>query len=220
MSISTVSQLPGTVYGDGSNGASLIKYIALEGGDGSGKTTVSAALAIRLRGLGHEVIEVREPGGTVLGEAVRVLLLDREHVDPWAEVLLFAAQRAQLVREVVSPALDSGVWVISDRTYYSSIAYQGRARGIGEERVREINEMGLDGVVPDHVFVLDVDPTTALDRQDYPDRIGKEGVEFQDAVRAAYQGLAVSEPDKVAIFDGGEGVDSIVARIIERLGLE
>lgn len=201
-------------------GASLIKYIALEGGDGSGKTTVSAALAIRLRSLGHEVIEVREPGGTDLGEVVRELLLDREHVDPWAEVLLFAAQRAQLAREVVAPALESGVWVISDRTYYSSIAYQGRARGMGEDRVREINEIGLDGVVPDHVFVLDVDPTTALDRQDSPDRIGKEGVEFQEAVRAAYHGLAVTEPDKVAILDGQEGVDGIVARIIQRLGLE
>ena len=148
------------------------------------------------------------------------LLLDREHVDPWAEVLLFAAQRAQLAREVVAPALESGVWVISDRTYYSSIAYQGRARGMGEDRVREINEIGLDGVVPDHVFVLDVDPTTALDRQDSPDRIGKEGVEFQEAVRAAYHGLAVTEPDKVAILDGQEGVDGIVARIIQRLGLE
>jgi len=201
-------------------GASLIKYIALEGGDGSGKTTVSAALAIRLHSLGHEVIEVREPGGTDLGEVVRELLLDREHVDPWAEVLLFAAQRAQLAREVVAPALERGVWVISDRTYYSSIAYQGRARRMGEDRVREINEIGLDGVVPDHVFVLDVDPSTALDRQDSPDRIGKEGVEFQEAVRAAYHGLAVTEPDKVTILDGQEGVDGIVARIIQRLGLE
>ena len=198
----------------------MIKYIALEGGDGSGKTTVSAALAIRLHSLGHEVIEVREPGGTDLGEVVRELLLDREHVDPWAEVLLFAAQRAQLAREVVAPALERGVWVISDRTYYSSIAYQGRARGMGEDRVREINEIGLDGVAPDHVFVLDVDPSMALDRQDRPDRIGKEGVEFQEAVRAAYWGLAESEPDRVAILDGREGVDSIVDRIIDGLRLD
>lgn len=198
----------------------MSKYIALEGGDGTGKTTVSAALAIRLRGLGHDVIEVREPGGTDLGEVVRELLLDSEHVDPWAEVLLFAAQRAQLAREVVAPALEDEVWVISDRTFYSSIAYQGRARGMGEDRVREINEIGLDGVVPDHVFVLDVDPGKALGRQDHPDRIGKEGVDFQEAVRSAYLGLSVSEPEKVTIIDGSEGVDRVVAEIIERLGLE
>ncbi|HEX6147920.1 MAG TPA: dTMP kinase, partial [Acidimicrobiia bacterium] len=125
------------------NGPPNTRYIALEGGDGSGKTTLSSALAAQLRSDGDEVVEVREPGGTPLGEAVREMLLDSDHVDPWAEVFLFAAQRAQLVREVVAPALSRGAWVISDRTYYSSIAYQGRARGLGEEKVREINEIGL-----------------------------------------------------------------------------
>ena len=103
------------------------KYIALEGGDGSGKSTVSAALQSRLEESGRPVIVVREPGGTPLGEAVRGLLLDSDRIDDWAEVFLFAAQRAELARQVVTPALDTGKWVISDRTYYSSIAYQGRA---------------------------------------------------------------------------------------------
>lgn len=193
------------------------RYIALEGGDGSGKTTLSAALAVRLRAAGDEVVEVREPGGTPLGESVRSLLLDSEHVDPWAEVFLFAAQRAQLVQEIVAPALESGAWVISDRTYYSSIAYQGRARGLGEERVRQINEIGLDGVLPGRVFVIEVDPGTALGRQHRPDRIGSEDVDFQEAVMSAYRDLASSEPDLVSILDGGIPVDDLVMQVMEVL---
>jgi dTMP kinase len=193
------------------------RYIALEGGDGSGKTTLSAVLAARLRAAGDEVVEVREPGGTPLGESVRKLLLDSEHVDPWAEVFLFAAQRAQLVQEIVAPALERGAWVISDRTYYSSIAYQGRARGLGEERVRRINEIGLDGVLPGRVFVIDVDPGTALGRQHRPDRIGSESVDFQKAVMSAYRDLAFSEPDLVVLLDGREPVDDLVDQALEVL---
>lgn len=189
------------------------KYIALEGSDGSGKSTVAAALAGRLETSGETVTVVREPGGTPLGEAIRVLLLDSDRLDQWAEVFLFAAQRAELAREVIAPALAAGTWVISDRTYYSSIAYQGRGRGLGEAEVRAINEQGLDGVVPDHVFVLDVDPVTALARQDNPDRIGKEGVEFQSAVRQAYLDLA-SHEDKVVLLDGSLTVDEMVDRIL------
>jgi dTMP kinase len=193
------------------------KYIGLEGSDGSGKSTVAAALLRRLRSAGEEVIVVREPGGTPLGEAVRKLLLDSETLDDWAEVFLFAAQRAELAKEVIRPALTSGTWVISDRTYYSSIAYQGRGRGLGEADVRAINERGLAGTVPDHVFVLDVDPTIALARQDGADRIGKEGVEFQSAVRDAYLDLASAE-GKVVLLDGSLGVDELVDRIMEVVG--
>jgi len=190
------------------------KYIALEGGDGSGKSTVSAALRTRLEELGRTVVVVREPGGTPLGEVVRGLLLDSERLDDWAEVLLFAAQRAELAREVVAPALESGEWVVSDRTYYSSIAYQGRARGLGVDRIRSINETGLDGVTPNHVFVLDVDPATALARQDHPDRIGREGVEFQASVREGYLDLGRTDP-KVSILDGSASVDDLVDQIMK-----
>ncbi len=192
------------------------RYIALEGGDGSGKTTLSAVLAARLRAAGDDVVEVREPGGTPLGESVRKLVLDSEHMDPWAEVFLFAAQRAQLVQEIVAPALERGAWVISDRTYYSSIAYQGRARGLGEEKVRRINEIGLDGVLPGRVFVIDVDPGTALGRQHRPDRIGSESVDFQEAVMSAYRDLASSE-DHVVLLDGREPVDDLVDQVLEVL---
>ncbi len=192
----------------------VTKYIALEGVDGSGKSTVGKALVKRLGDLGEEAILVREPGGTDVGEAVRRLLLDSDSLDHWAEVFLFAAQRAELAREVIAPALEQGTWVISDRTYYSSIAYQGRARGLGEEMVRSINETGLDGVLPDHVFVLDVEPDVALARQDNPDRIGKEGVDFQAAVRSCYLDLADTE-DKVVVVDGTMTVADMVEQILE-----
>lgn len=196
------------------------RYLALEGGDGSGKTTVVSALASRLTERGEQVVVVREPGGTDLGEKVRAILLDSDHVDRWAEVFLFAAQRSQLARDVVLPALELGAWVISDRSYYSSIAYQGRARGLGEAQVREINEIGLEGVEPDHVFVLEVDPSTALGRQDRPDRIGKEGVEFQQEVRAAYAELAHEEPHRVILLHGDDDVDSLVDRILEVIDVD
>lgn len=192
----------------------VTKYIALEGVDGSGKSTVGRALVERLGNLGEEAILVREPGGTDVGEAVRRLLLDSDSLDHWAEVFLFAAQRAELAREVIAPALEEGKWVVSDRTYYSSIAYQGRARSLGEDTVRSINETGLEGVLPDHVFVLDVEPDVALARQDRPDRIGKEGVEFQAAVRSCYLDLADTE-EKVVVVDGTMSVEDTVERILE-----
>lgn len=190
------------------------KYVALEGVDGSGKSTVGRALLEALDRRGTEAILVREPGGTAVGEAVRSLLLDSDHLDDWAEVFLFAAQRSELARDVIQPALEAGTWVISDRSYYSSIAYQGRARQLGEGKVREINEIGLDGVIPDFVFVLDVDPDVALHRQDSPDRIGREGIEFQTAVRDAYLGLAKSE-DKVRVLDGRLTVEEMISQILE-----
>lgn len=193
--------------------SAVSKYIALEGVDGSGKSTVGNALVEHLTALGEKAVLVREPGGTALGEAVRTLLLDSATLDDWAEVFLFAAQRAELAREVILPALAAGTWVVSDRSYYSSIAYQGRARGLGEGAVRQINETGLDGVVPDHVFVLDVEPDVALARQDTPDRIGREGVEFQSAVRSAYLDLAEAE-EKVMILDGSLSVDDMVSKIL------
>jgi dTMP kinase len=194
--------------------ATVSKYIALEGVDGSGKSTVARALVERLTSSGDEAILVREPGGTALGEVVRGLLLDSERLDDWAEVFLFAAQRSELAREVVLPALERGTWVVSDRSYYSSIAYQGRGRGLGEDKVRAINEIGLDGVVPHHVFVLDVEPDLALARQEDPDRIGKEGVDFQSAVRASYRSLAATE-DKVVLLDGSLSAEEMASKILE-----
>jgi dTMP kinase len=196
--------------------SAVSRYVVLEGVDGSGKSTVGQALVNALEERGISAILVREPGGTDLGEAIRRLLLDSESLSEWAEVYLFAAQRAELVREVIAPALAADTWVVSDRSYYSSIAYQGRARGLGEQTVRMINESGLDGVFPDHVFVLDVQPDVALGRQDRPDRIGREGVEFQMAVRDSYVGLS-EEEEKVVLLDGTADVDVLVAEILSQV---
>lgn len=194
------------------------RYLALEGVDGSGKSTVAAALAARLEESGHTVINVREPGGTPIGEVIRDLLLDSDSMEDWTEALLFAAQRAELAAEVVAPALERGEWVISDRTLYSSIAYQGHARGLGMAQVRRINETGLGGVVPDLVFVLDTDPEEGLARQHRSDRIGGEGLDFQMKVREGYLALATEEPGRVRVLDGSLPVEELVEKILVVVG--
>ncbi|MFP3914217.1 MAG: dTMP kinase [Actinomycetota bacterium] len=191
----------------------MTRYLAIEGVDGAGKSTVSAALVERLGRTGRTVRLVREPGGTPVGESIRDLLLHGEDMADWTEALLFAAQRAQLAAEVIAPALERGEWVVSDRSYYSSLAYQGAARGLGVEAVRAVNEAGLDGVVPDLVVVLWVEPGEALARQDIVDRIGGVGEGFQAAVAKAYRHLAEEEPERVRLVDASHSVDAIVAEI-------
>ncbi|HEY7703737.1 MAG TPA: dTMP kinase [Acidimicrobiia bacterium] len=200
---------PGDLLGVGS-GANSGFYLALEGGEGAGKTTVAAALAERLEGMGRTVLIVREPGGTALGEGIRQLVLDQGHMSPWAEALLFAAQRAELAAEVVRPALESGAVVITDRSLYSSLAYQGVARELGVGPVRAINLAGLENTVPDLVIVLAVEPEAGVSRQSRPDRIGNEGMEFQTVVLDAYRQLADAEPERVVIVDANRHVDDVV----------
>lgn len=192
-------------------------YLGIEGVDGAGKSTVCVELAARLRERGETVTVVREPGGTATGESIRSLLLHGEDMAPWTEALLFAAQRAQLVAEVVAPALGRGEYVISDRTYFSSLAYQGGARGLGVERVRDVNEAGLDGVVPDLVVVLWLDPANALARQDGVDRIGGVGAGFQVRVSEVYRRLAAEDPERVKVIDASRPVSEIVDEIVEML---
>lgn len=195
----------------------MSRYLAIEGVDGAGKSTICERLAERLRDRGEAVVVVREPGGTAVGETIRGILLDGQDMAPWTEALLFAAQRAQLMAEVVAPALGRGETVISDRTYYSSLAYQGGARGLGVDLVRIVNEAGLGGVVPDQVFVLWVDPEAALARQQQVDRIGGEGGRFQREVAETYRDLAATDPDRVHLVDAARDVDEIVAAIVEML---
>ncbi len=190
-------------------------YVALEGVEGAGKSTVGTALAARLRADGHDVVEVREPGGTPLGEEIRRLLLHADEMTPWAEALLFAAQRAQLVADVVAPALQRGAWVISDRSYYSSLAYQGGARGLGVDEVRRINEVAVGGVVPDLVAVLDVAPHHGLARQQGEDRIGGQGLGFQQRVAEAYRRLAAAEPGRVVMVPVEGGPEDVAEHILE-----
>ena len=187
------------------------RYIALEGIEGAGKSTVASRLAAALRARGRDVIEVREPGGTRAGEQIRdVLLRPGGTLEPWAEALLFAAARAQLAVEVVGPALRSGRWVVSDRTVYSSLAYQGGGRGLGVGVVRSVNEAGLRGVWPDLVVLLDVDPAEGLARQEVADRIGAEGAAFQARVARVFTELAAAEPDRFVVVDASLPVAGVV----------
>jgi dTMP kinase len=133
----------------------------------------------------------------------------------WAEAMLFAAQRAQLASEVISPALAEGAVVVADRSYYSSLAYQGVARGLGVESVRMVNEAAVQRVVPDLVIVLLVEPKEGLARQRVVDRIGGEGVEFVEKVQAAYRELAALEPGRVLVMDGSGPPDMVAALVAE-----
>ncbi|MXY76548.1 MAG: dTMP kinase [Acidimicrobiia bacterium] len=195
------------------------RYVALEGIDGAGKTSVSAALALLLEAAGHEVVRVREPGGTAVGEGLRQILLDGPPVTPWAEALMFAAARAQLVTEVIRPALGRGAWVLSDRSVYSSLAYQGAGRGLGVDRVRRINQPGLRGVWPDLVVLLTVSPQEGLARQARPDRIGAQGAPFLRAVAEGFSRLATEDPGRFVVIDAGRPVEQVVARAWDALGV-
>jgi dTMP kinase len=190
----------------------------LEGVDGAGKTSVARAVAAALRDTGHEVVEVREPGGTACGEEIRRILLERGgSIDPWTEALLFAAGRAQLAAEVIGPALEAGKVVVSDRSVYSSLAYQGGARGLGIDLVRAVNEAGLKGVWPGLVVVLRVEPETGLRREDEADRISIEGIGLQRRVAAAYEVLAAAEPECVFVVDADLSFDAVVAAVVDEV---
>ena len=179
-------------------------FVTFEGIDGSGKTTQAELLVEGLRAQGGEVVATREPGGTELGERVRALLLDAEGaVSPWAEALLFAAARAQLVDEVIAPALARGAHVVCDRYVDSSLAYQGLARGLGLERVLDLNLAATQSLMPDRTFLVLLDPAEALRRSTgHPDRIESEGLAFQFAVDRAFREVAALFPDRIATLDG------------------
>lgn len=188
------------------------RYLALEGIEGAGKSTVASRVAARAKAAGLEVVQVREPGGTKPGERIRAVLLDHgPDLEHWTEALLFAAARAELAAHVVGPAVTRGAWVVSDRSVYSSLAYQGGGRRLGIDEVRAINEPGLRGVWPDLVVLLRVDPATGLARQRDADRIGAAGLEFQRRVADAFDEVARREPHRFAVVDATASVDDVEA---------
>ena len=168
------------------------RFVVLEGGEGSGKSTQVPMLAQRLREGGREVVVTFEPGATARGRRMRELLLDdHSDLDARAELLLIAADRAQHVAEVVSPALERGADVVSDRFAPSTLAYQGIARALGVDAVEAVSGFAAVGVEPDVVVVIDVDDATAEDRKrGEPDRLESAGAEFHRVVRQAYRDLA------------------------------
>ena len=178
-------------------------FVTFEGLDGSGKTTQAKLLRDHLVGAGRDVVATREPGGTELGERIRRLLLEGGEMSPWAEAALFAAARAELVDQVIAPALEGGADVICDRYVDSSLAYQGIARGLGVEEVLELNQRVLRGVMPDRTFVLLVDADESARRVGATtDRIEGAGRDFRRRVDEAYRELAGRFPERIRALDG------------------
>jgi dTMP kinase len=190
-------------------------FISFEGLDGSGKTTQAALLADAARAAGREVVSVREPGGTAAGERIRALLLDPEaQIAPWAEALLYAAARAELVAEVIRPALDRGATVIADRYVDSSLAYQGVARGLGVAEVLEVSMAATGRLLPDRTIVLELPRDVAATRRDAAaDRIESEDDPFHASVADGFAEVARRFPGRVVVVDGSGEPGDVAARV-------
>lgn len=189
-------------------------FVTFEGLDGSGKSTQAELLRARLEADGVDVVSTREPGGTELGERVRDLVLHGGHVTPWAEALLYAAARAQHVDEVIRPALERGASVICDRYLDSSVAYQGVGRGLGLERVLELNLAAVGGLLPDRTFLLSLEPAEIGSRLGgVHDRLERESEEFHARAAAAYRDLAGRFPERIVVLDAARPPDELAEEV-------
>jgi dTMP kinase len=195
-------------------------FISFEGVDGAGKSTQVAALAGALRGHGHDVITVREPGDTTLGELIRAFVLQhqlKDSLDPWAEALLFVAARAQLLRTVIQPALDLGVVVIADRFVDSTLAYQGAGRGLDVGALRWLHRGACGDVWPDLTVLLDLVPDLAVSRRhagELPfDRMERAPEEFHAKVWAAFRSLAAEDPGRFVVVEAALPATAVARRI-------
>jgi dTMP kinase len=193
-------------------------FVTFEGLDGSGTTTQTELLRAHLEEAGRDVVATREPGGTELGEKVRELVLGGTEISPWAEAALFAAARAELVAEVIRPALERGADVVCDRYLDSSLAYQGLARGLGVDRVLALNLDAIRGILPDVTFLLLLDPDAARERAGPPaDRIEREGEDFLRAVDEAYRELGSIFAGRIVTIDASRPVDEVAKEVRDKL---
>jgi dTMP kinase len=202
-------------------GLSAPRFIVFEGGEGSGKSTAAAAIAERLRKAGVSVVQTREPGGTAAGELVRGLL--HEELTPWAELFAFLAARAQLVAEVIRPALERGDTVICDRYSPSTFAYQVHARGLNEAVVRAANEAATGGLEPHLVVYLDIDPEVGLRRKHGEAeaiRTGLEGLEFHRKVREGYLRQAERSGEQWVVVDAARPADEVAEWVWQSVSVE
>jgi dTMP kinase len=197
------------------------KLISFEGSEGSGKTTQIARLAAHFQKSRREVISTREPGGTEIGEQIRNIIVHNSKGDEMCaetELLLFTAARAQLVREVIAPALLRGAIVLTDRYLDSSTVYQGVGRNLAADPVAQINRFAVGTVMPDVTIVIDVPPEVSLARlkqraTDLPDRMERENIDFYKKVREGYLVLAQGMPERFIVVDGTKSEDALEKKI-------
>ncbi|MPZ98247.1 MAG: dTMP kinase [Dehalococcoidia bacterium] len=199
-------------------------FVTLEGGEGSGKSTQLKALARLGRRDNFRVVTCREPGGTTLGEALRELLFSGDAPATSTELLMFAAARAQLVEEVIRPALANGALVICDRFADSTLAYQHYGRGLDLDQVRAVNQVATGGLQPDLTLLLDLDPTegvartsTRRDGGEFEDYLERETLAFHRAVRLGFLELAAAEPDRWLVLDATKPVMQVTHAAWERI---
>lgn len=195
-------------------------FLAFEGGDGAGKSTQVRLLVDALQERGHDVLVTRQPGGTPLGQALRDLVLHGDHVAPRAEALLYAADKAQHVEEVLRPALAAGRVVVTDRYVDSSVAYQGAGRDLGVDDVTRLQHWAVGGLMPDLTVLLDVTAATGRERRGRrgaADRLEAEGDDFHDAVRRHFLLLAQAAPERYVVVDAARPPDEAHALVLERV---
>ncbi len=196
-------------------------FITFEGGEGSGKTSIITRLVPMLEKLGQDVLTSREPGGVKIAEDIRNIILNPENTQMCyeTEALLFAASRMQHLREKVIPALESGKLVICDRYLDSSLVYQGYSRGLGFEKVMQVNAFALE-YMPEKTFFIDVKPSVGLERlkgREKCDRLDKEKLEFHDKIYQGYKELARLYPDRIVTINGERDIEEIVLDIYNQI---
>lgn len=188
-------------------------FITLEGGEGVGKTTQQALLALQLRQAGYPCLCTREPGGTALGRALREILLHGDPLTPLAELFLYAADRAEHVQKCILPALAAGQVVVCDRFTDSTLAYQGYGRGLDLQQVRQLNHLATGGLQPHLTLWLDLPPEVGLARSGLADRLEQERLEFHRRVHQGFQTLAAAEPQRIVRIDAEGSPLEVAARI-------
>jgi dTMP kinase len=193
-------------------------FIAFEGGDGAGKSTQVELLRAALEASGRTVTVTRQPGGTRLGQQIRDLVLHGDHVAPRAEALLFAADKAHHVEELIAPALRAGHVVLTDRYTDSSVAYQGAGRSLGAQEIHDLTMWAVDDLVPDLTVIVDISAAEGRRRRgEVHDRLESEQDDFHEAIRAHFLAMAAGNPQRYLVVDGLAGPDEIHQQVLARL---